>query len=105
MTTEILSLTVNDSQGALLRVLGTIERRGWKVVGIGTTRGPGEAMALEIEVTRLPWHSASVDVLRRHLEKLVCVTAMGEKPQVRLAAGPHPVTADKPLSMGAASCA
>jgi len=108
MTTETLTLTIDGAQGALLRVLGTVERRGWTVRAIETGRyvdGDGDAMVLTIEVVRLPWHPASVDVLRRHLEKLLCVTAVAVQAPPRPAAAPQAVSANPNLTMGAASCA
>lgn len=102
MTTERLNVIIDGSQGALLRVLGTIERRGWQVEAIETERLDGERMRLELEVLRLPWHTASAEVLKRHVEKLVCVRSVEDRVGIRLAC-PARADAGQGIAMGAVS--
>lgn len=102
MTTERLNVIIDGSQGALLRVLGTIERRGWQVEALETERLDDRAMRLELELLRLPWHGAHADVLKRHIEKLVCVRSVDERAAIRLAC-PMQAGAEHTIAMGAVS--
>ncbi|MFQ5348530.1 MAG: ACT domain-containing protein [Rhodothalassiaceae bacterium] len=70
---ERVSLLIDESQGALMRVIGTIERRGWRVQALAMAREGNRGCRLELEVARLPWHRGDLAVLVRHLEKLIPV--------------------------------
>jgi len=102
MTTERLKVIIDGSQGALLRVLGTIERRGWQVEAIETERLDGGSMRLELGLLRLPWHAADAGVLRRHIEKLACVRSVGDIAPLRLAGVPG-TAGERSVAMGVAS--
>jgi acetolactate synthase II small subunit len=65
MTTTSLTVTLNRREGALLRLLGTVERRGFEVVAVHadsaasvvnvslTVRGPRDAGVLIRQLARL----------------------------------------------------
>jgi len=91
MTSHRFHLALDGSQGALLRVLGTVERRGWQLRAVATERAGEHGMAVTLEAAPLAWHGASCDVLRRHLAKLICV-----KTVTFAAAGPPPAASEVP---------
>ncbi|RMD89895.1 MAG: hypothetical protein D6807_02800 [Alphaproteobacteria bacterium] len=73
---ERFSILIDDSEGALMRVIGTIERRGWRVRALAMTREGNRGCRLELELARLPWHRGDPAILVRHLEKLIPVAAV-----------------------------
>jgi len=64
-----LNLSINNAEGALIRVLGTIERRGHTILGLGSrASGPGdEIRELHVDVD---CGERSPDVLIRQLDRL-----------------------------------
>ncbi len=69
-----LQLTVNRVEGAILRTLGLIERRGFAVTAIKTAAAePGSPMDMVLEVES---SGRSVDVLVRQVAKLIDVCAV-----------------------------
>ena len=60
-----LAIELTDHEGALLRLLGTAERRGWRAVNVNAERRHGR-MNVDLTVRG----SGSVDLLRRQLERL-----------------------------------
>ena len=68
-----LTLELSDQEGALLRLLGTAERRGWRPVDVSATARNGR---LSVRLTVRG--SGSVELLSRQLRRLhevarVCV--------------------------------
>lgn len=62
-----LDLTLRQAEGALARVLGTTERRGYRPLAIdGDTRGDGDRWQLRMTVEG----ERGADVLRTQLAKL-----------------------------------
>lgn len=81
-----IRLTIQWVEGALVRALGLIERRGFAVTSIKAAADPAaQQMELTIEL-RSP--GRSVDVLARQIEKLFDVRAVtlveAEEPAVAL---------------------
>ncbi|MBK5910590.1 hypothetical protein CCR85_03670 [Rhodothalassium salexigens] len=70
---ETLTLHLDDSHGALLRTLGLIERRGWKVTHLDLRPAETGRQAARFEIERLPWHAGTPEILARHVGKLFCV--------------------------------
>ncbi|UXI68775.1 ACT domain-containing protein [Tahibacter amnicola] len=63
-----LELALDRAEGALLRVLGTIERRGWNLVTVSAASGPNVyAVKVTLDGARDP------EILCRQLERLVDV--------------------------------
>jgi len=74
-TTRRLALTLTTAEGALVRTLGTIERRGWRMSNLRCTPIDADSQALELDVTpRDP--SRNADVLKRQVERLIDVTSL-----------------------------
>lgn len=73
---ESMTVIIDHSDGALLRVLGTVERRGWQVRGIETAPFGNAALEIRLEIERRQWHAGDAGVLARHLEKLIPVEAV-----------------------------
>lgn len=66
-----LELALDRAEGALLRVLGTIERRGWNVLTVNAASDTRRyTVSLTLDGARDP------DVLCRQLERLVDVQAV-----------------------------
>ena len=63
-----LELALDRAEGALLRVLGTIERRGWSVVAVNAASS-ADTYAVRITLDG----SRDADILCRQLERLVDV--------------------------------
>ena len=63
-----LELALDRAEGALLRVLGTIERRGWNVVAVNAaTHADAYAVRVTLDGAR------DAQILCRQLERLVDV--------------------------------
>ena len=63
-----LELALDRAEGALLRVLGTIERRGWNVIAVNAvTNADAYAVRLTLDGAR------DAQILCRQLERLVDV--------------------------------
>lgn len=106
---ETIDAGIDASHGALLRLIGTIERRGWVVRGMDMTPLEAGGSRLVLTLERTSWHGGSLDVLLRHLEKLVSVTSVSARApqpaaQSRIACTPQPLPAATPR-MGAAAIA
>lgn len=72
--TERLNITFTPGEGAVLRMLGLVERRGFLVRGIAMQERPAGA-SLEIDVQ--PRDSGRrIDVVARQLERLVDVQSV-----------------------------
>lgn len=66
-----LELALDRAEGALLRVLGTVERRGWNVLSVSAaSQAQGYAVSLTLDGARDP------EILCRQLERLVDVQAV-----------------------------
>lgn len=66
-----LELALDRAEGALLRVLGTIERRGWNVLTVNAASDSRSyTVNLTLDGTRDP------DLLCRQLERLIDVQAV-----------------------------
>ena len=66
-----LELALDRAEGALLRVLGTIERRGWDVLAVNAA---SDAQAYTVSLTL--GGSRDPEVLCRQLQRLVDVQAV-----------------------------
>ena len=68
--THSLTLALDRAEGALLRLLGTVERRGWSVVSVNAaeTDEAHYSVAMTLDGTRDP------DVLCRQLLRLIEVS-------------------------------
>ena len=74
-----LNLELTDQEGALLRLLGTAERRGWRPVAVQADARDGR-----LSVTLTVRGTGSVDLLRRQLHRLhevaqVCVAPASQR--------------------------
>lgn len=66
-----LELALDRAEGALLRVLGTIERRGWQVLSVNAASDSRSyTLSLTLDGARDP------DILCRQLQRLVDVQAV-----------------------------
>lgn len=74
---EKLIISLDCSQGALLRVLGVIERRGWEVRALELDSEGSNGAMLRCEIERRTFHAGGIEVLLRHVEKLHCVSRAG----------------------------
>jgi acetolactate synthase II small subunit len=61
----VLELELHAAEGALVRVLGLVERRGYRAVGV-TARSAGDALLLSLTLRS----ARPVEPLLRQLEKL-----------------------------------
>ena len=79
-----LEIQLDDSEGALLRVLGTVERRGFALLELNAGKPDLESYALQLtlESTR------DAEVLCRQLERLVDVRTVRLLPEVVAEASP-----------------
>lgn len=66
-----LELALDRAEGALLRVLGTIERRGWDVLAVNAA---SDAQAYTVSLTL--GGSRDPEILCRQLQRLVDVQAV-----------------------------
>lgn len=80
-----MKLTIHRVEGAVIRALGLIERRGFELASIATTSQDAQQMELTIEL-RSP--GRPVEVLARQVEKLFDVRKVSlvgtEEPAVTL---------------------
>ncbi len=68
-----LHLLIDQAEGALVRLLGTIERRGFRIEAMRTEP---DARGTRVHL-RLPSDSRPVDILLRQLQRLVDVREAG----------------------------
>lgn len=68
-----LSITLDNQHGALLRLFGTIERRGWLVKAIDMTAHNNDGKCIKMMIERNPHHAGTCSILLRHIAKLFCV--------------------------------
>jgi len=78
--TTRLTLLLRPAEGALLRLLGTVQRRGFELAGIRTEAQP-EAGLWRVELD-LAQGSRDVGNLRRQIEKLYDVDSLIDEPLV-----------------------
>lgn len=72
--TERLDVTFTPGEGAVLRILGLVERRGFQVRGIAMREAlPGAALAIDIDPRDA---SRNVQVVARQLERLIDVRSV-----------------------------
>jgi acetolactate synthase-1/3 small subunit/acetolactate synthase II small subunit len=70
MTTDRLVVDFAPMEGAVLRMLGLVERRGFRVSGIGMTERPcGKQASLELEIVARD-SGRRIDVLGLQLRRL-----------------------------------
>ena len=80
-----LSLAIRDVEGALLRVLGTIERRGFRLAAVTTRRAPhGFDIDLSVDADERPAEVLLRQVLRLHEVQHARIDVPGAR---KLAAG------------------
>jgi acetolactate synthase II small subunit len=81
-----ISFVLEHREGALLRALGTIERRGFFTLAVDAQPGPADTLDV---VVRIAAHgSRCALVLRRQLLKLHDVRAVTLSPDTTTVAGP-----------------
>jgi len=69
-----LKLSVNAAEGAILRIIGLVERRGFSLVRIdAASAGDDGQLEMELDVVS---PERSIDVLMRQLEKLFDVATV-----------------------------
>ena len=80
-----LNITVKDCEGALVRLLGTIERRGHKLLQLNSRNCPGKAGAREF-LLDVDCGGRSPDVLVRQIRRLYDVlnAAWYQCPEMRV---------------------
>ncbi|MEO8671440.1 MAG: ACT domain-containing protein [Tahibacter sp.] len=64
-----LTLALDRAEGALMRVLGTVERRGWDVLAVNAASADGVSYAVEL----ILGGPRDPQVLCRQLERLIDV--------------------------------
>ena len=90
--TETLTIEIDHSHGAVLRVLGLIERRGWRIRAATLMPAGNSGQRLIVAVEPQPWSRPRLAVLRAQIKRLQCVRAIeGAEPGAPVFAGaPHP---------------
>ncbi|GIX17197.1 MAG: hypothetical protein KatS3mg119_1383 [Rhodothalassiaceae bacterium] len=90
--TETLTIEIDHSHGAVLRVLGLIERRGWRIQAATLMPAGNSGQRLIVAVEPQPWSRPRLEVLRAQLNRLLCVRAIeGAEPGAPVFAGaPRP---------------
>jgi acetolactate synthase II small subunit len=61
-----LGLVLSRSEGALLRLLGTVQRRGFEIAGLSTQARDADTWIVLMQLSS----ARDVQVLKRHVEKL-----------------------------------
>ena len=83
MTTR-LTLSFTKSEGALIRLIGMVERKGWEVCAISMDHAEQDGTA-EMTLTLTPRdETRSLEVLCRHIEKMHDVSAVAANSAVRI---------------------
>lgn len=70
-----LNITLDQTQGGLLRTIGLIERRGFSVLSVNLPQSAGAEQTLTMRVKARDEHR-SIEVLTRQIEKLETVRAV-----------------------------
>ncbi len=70
-----LSITIDQTQGGLLRTIGLIERRGFSVLSANLAQSAGEAQELTVRVKAID-DNRSIEVLARQIERLETVRSV-----------------------------
>ena len=70
--TRTFEIDLDHSEGALLRVLGTVERRGFELVELNADKPDADSYSIRLRVDS----ERDPDVLCRQLERLVDVRAV-----------------------------
>ncbi len=80
MNAQNLRVEFEPAEGALPRLLGLIERRGYQILDLGLCDGPGAQSYLDIRlIPRNPEHD--LGILRRQITRLIEVARVEENPQ------------------------
>jgi acetolactate synthase regulatory subunit len=61
-----LQIQLRDGEGAVLRTIGLIERRGFRLDSLNLAEATAEGRTLQVSVSSV----RPVDLLKRHLERL-----------------------------------
>ncbi|RMF11937.1 MAG: hypothetical protein D6757_10395 [Alphaproteobacteria bacterium] len=82
--TATLAIEIDHSHGAMLRVLGMIERRGWRVKALTMMPAGNAGQHMTIALEPQPWRPGSLEVLKRQIARLLCVRAIenGAEPRI-----------------------
>jgi len=81
--TTRLTLLLRPAEGALLRLLGTVQRRGFELAGIQARAQPGAGLwRVELDLAQ---GSRDLANLRRQIEKLYDVDSLIDEPLVEAA--------------------
>lgn len=70
-----LSITIDQTQGGLLRTIGLIERRGFSVLSVSLPQSAGETQKLSVRVKAID-DNRSIEVLARQIERLETVRSV-----------------------------
>ena len=70
-----LNITIDQTQGGLLRTIGLIERRGFSVLSANLSYSTGDAQELAVRVTSRDG-DRSIDILIRQIERLETVRSV-----------------------------
>lgn len=73
-----LNITIEQTQGGLLRTIGLIERRGFSVLSANLSASTGDAQELTVRVTPRD-ANRSIDVLARQIERLEIVRSVATR--------------------------
>ena len=73
----VLKLSIKPNSGALLRVLGLVERRAWSTTAL-QTHGRGQGADLEFDLQVLG--ERSIEILVRQLNRLHVVNTVEVRP-------------------------
>jgi acetolactate synthase regulatory subunit len=74
-----LTIEMDAIEGAMIRVLGTIERRGFELLAVSSER-QGNAMQLKVEVDG---GERSIEVLARQLQRVIDIRTLSFQPKLR----------------------
>ncbi|MCH8861737.1 MAG: hypothetical protein IID51_04415 [Proteobacteria bacterium] len=67
-----LNITIDQTQGGLLRTIGLIERRGFSILSVNLPGGAGSTQELSVRVKAID-ANRSIEVLARQIERLETV--------------------------------
>ena len=71
-----LNITIDQTQGGLLRTIGLIERRGFSVLSVNLPGSAGGTQELSVRVKPID-ANRSIEVLARQIERLETVRSVG----------------------------
>lgn len=86
--TRTFEIDLDHSEGALLRVLGTVERRGFALVAVNADKPDADSYSIRLRLDG----QRDPQVLCRQIERLIEVRAVRLLPEAAMSADEPPIT-------------